>query len=120
MKVAVVEDCAPTAESLCIVLELNGHETRSASDGPAGVELAASDWRPDVALRDIWLPLLDGYGVARQIRRRPGLERLPLIAVTAYGTAADRRRGMEAGFTHYLEKPFEPTAILELLAGWKG
>ena len=67
LRVVVIEDNRATADSLCLLLELCGHEVRVAYDGLAGVR-AAQDWPPDVVLCDIGLPRLDGYGVAVALR----------------------------------------------------
>ena len=69
-RVLMIEDYADARDSLRSLLELSGHEVREAADGPTGVELALR-LQPDVVLIDIGLPGLDGYDVARRIRRRP-------------------------------------------------
>jgi two-component system CheB/CheR fusion protein len=106
LKVLVVEDYQDMADSLCLVLQLLGYDARAAYSGPDGVRMAA-EFRPDVVVSDIGLPGLDGYEVARRVRQLPGLDGVLLVAVTAYGSAEDRRRGREAGFDHYLVKPVD-------------
>ena len=59
---------------------------------------------------------MNGYDVARRLRRRPGLENLLLVAMTGWGQEEDRRRSQEAGFDHHLVKPVEPGALHQLLA----
>jgi two-component system, sensor histidine kinase len=108
--VLVVEDNADVRESLRLVLELGGHETELADDGPAGLAAALSR-RPDVALIDLGLPVLDGYEVARKIREHLGKGVITLIALTGYGQAHDRRRATEAGFDAYLVKPVDRAAL---------
>ena len=76
---------------------------------------AAVELRPDVIFLDIGLPGADGYAVARQVRREPGLERVVLIAMTGYGQESDRRRSEESGFSYHLVKPAEPAKVQELL-----
>jgi signal transduction histidine kinase len=114
LRVLVVEDNRDAAESMRMLLELYGHEARVAYTGPEGVT-AARQWRPEVILCDIGLPGLDGYGVAREVRRDPTLARTRLIAVTGYGQDEDRRRAAEAGFERHLTKPVEPDALQPLL-----
>jgi two-component system CheB/CheR fusion protein len=115
-RVLIVEDNQDTAESLRMLLEVHGHEVAVATTGPAGVR-AALDWRPDVVLCDIGLPGLDGYGVARELRRNPATAGLLLVAVTGYGREEDRLRSREAGFDHHLTKPVDPAELQPLLVG---
>jgi PAS domain S-box-containing protein len=114
LRVLIVEDNRDAAESLKMLLELLGHETRVASTGPEGVR-AAKDWTPDIVLCDIGLPGLDGYGVARELRLDPTTARARLVALTGYGSDDDRRRSRQAGFDHHLTKPAEPEILLGLL-----
>jgi CheY-like chemotaxis protein len=111
LRVLVIEDHKDTAASLQLLLELRGHEVRVTHSGPEGV-LAALEWRPSVVLCDIGLPGLDGYGVARELRRNPLTAQVRLVAVTGYGSEEDRRRSREAGFDLHLTKPVEPDDLL--------
>jgi CheY-like chemotaxis protein len=86
-----------------------------ANSGPDGVERAEA-WRPNVVLCDIGLPGLDGYGVARELRRKSFTTKARLIAVTGYGSEEDRRRSEEAGFHAHLTKPVDPAVLETLLA----
>jgi CheY-like chemotaxis protein len=114
-RVVIVEDNRETAESMRLLLDLAGFEVRVAYNGPDGVR-AAEEWRPDVVLCDIGLPGLDGYGVAAALRRKPGMARARLIAITAYGSDEARRRSREVGFERHFVKPVDPDVLLELLA----
>ncbi len=113
-RVLIVDDNVDGAESLAIFLQLLGLETRTAYDGPAGLE-AAEEFRPQVVLLDIGLPRMDGYEVARRIRHHPELRDVLLVALSGYGQADDKRRSREAGFDHHLVKPVPPDALSELL-----
>jgi PAS domain S-box-containing protein len=117
LRVLVVDDNKDAADSLQMVLEnQGGHSVRVAYDGAAGVA-AAQEFHPDVALLDIGLPKgLDGYEVARRIRSVPGLNRIPVVALTGYGRSEDRLRSGEAGFTAHLVKPVDPKELRDLLA----
>ena len=114
-RVLVIEDNKDAADSLSMLLSVLGHEVQVAYTGLAGVE-AAAVWLPEVVLSDIGLPGLDGFEVARRLRRQPGMEGALLVALTGYGGDDDRRRGLEAGFDHYLTKPTDPDALQRLLA----
>jgi len=71
---------------------------------------------PDVIFLDIGMPGMDGYEVARRVRRMPEGERALLIAVTGFGAEDDRRRSQEAGFDHHVTKPLDPRRLPGLLS----
>jgi two-component system, sensor histidine kinase len=108
-RVVIVEDNRDVREPLQILLDEAGHEVEVADDGERGVELIVSS-RPDVALIDIGLPLLDGYEVARRVRQRLGGAVL-LVALSGYGQPEDRRRALAAGFDAHLTKPVQIAAL---------
>ncbi len=103
------------ADSLALLLRLQGHEVRMAHDGPAALQIAAAS-RPDLVFLDIGMPGMDGYEVARRLRGEPGLRSVVLVALTGWGQGEDRRRSREAGFDHHLVKPVDPHALQRLLA----
>ena len=115
-RVLVVEDNADIRDTLGLLLTMWRHEVEFAETGPDGVRRARES-RPDVALIDIGLPGLDGYGVARQIRSMgcPWSRRVRLIALTGYGQASDREKAAAAGFDLHLLKPVDPKALENLL-----
>src|SRR5947209_4552343 len=100
-RILVIEDHHETADTLGQLLELLGHEVRIAYSGPDGVRDAAV-YLPEVVLSDIGLPGLDGYGVAEALRQNPATANVLLVATTAYGSDADRRRARDAGFDYHL------------------
>ncbi len=114
-RLLVVDDNEDAALSLAMLLRLQGHEVRVAHDGPSALEVATS-YRPDLVFLDIGMPGMDGYEVARRLRKTPGLEKTVLAALTGWGQQEDRRRTAEAGFDHHLVKPPEPKVVEELLA----
>jgi signal transduction histidine kinase/DNA-binding response OmpR family regulator len=112
--ILVVDDNVDAANSLAMVLRLEGHEVRTARDGPTA--LAASQASaPDVVLLDIGLPGMDGYEVARRLRCHPDGHQMLMVAVTGYGRDEDRARSEEAGFDHHLVKPIDFDALRPLL-----
>src|SRR4051812_42504926 len=115
LRVLVVEDCPDNRESLCLVLQLWGHTVREAADGDAALREAAA-FRPHVVLLDIGLPGRDGYQVARELRRLPGLGAASFVAVTAYGQQRDKEQARAAGFDHRLLKPCELDQLQRVLA----
>jgi PAS domain S-box-containing protein len=114
-KVLIVDDNVDGAQGLALLLQLRGHRVLLAHDGAAGLEVARAQ-RPDVVVLDIGLPKLDGYAVARELRRLPGMEGVLLIAATGYGQDEDRRRARDAGFDYHLVKPVDPSVLSKLLA----
>ncbi|HVR71656.1 MAG TPA: ATP-binding protein, partial [Vicinamibacteria bacterium] len=113
-RVLIVEDNADARESLCLFLQLVGHEVATAEDGPRGLDTLQT-FQPDVAVIDVGLPGMDGYALAHAIRQRPGGQRMCLIALTGYGQAEDQRRALDAGFDIHLTKPIDPEKIQHLL-----
>lgn len=114
-RILVVDDNVDAAESLSLLLSLEGHVVRVAYDGPAVLK-AADAFQPEVVLLDIGLPRMDGYEVARRLRERPEMEKVLLVALTGYGQDADRRRSQQAGFHAHLVKPADLGALRTLLA----
>ena len=108
-KALVIEDDANIAELLRLYLERDGFEVRTAGDGGAGLEEFRT-YQPDIVLLDIMLPVLDGWGVLREIRRD---SRTPIIMLTARSETPDKVSGLEQGADDYITKPFE---VKELLA----
>jgi signal transduction histidine kinase/CheY-like chemotaxis protein len=114
-RVLVVDDNRDAADSLAMLLRMMGHDTRTSHDGPDAIE-AASTFRPEVVLLDIGLPTMDGYEVARHIRRREWGKDMLLTALTGWGQDEDRRLSRVAGIDHHLTKPVDPAALMKLLS----
>jgi signal transduction histidine kinase/ActR/RegA family two-component response regulator len=112
-RLLVVEDNPDGREALRTLLKLWGHQVEVASDGAEGVKKALA-MRPEVALVDIGLPVLDGYEVARRVRSRLG-QSVFLVALTGYGQPHDYHLAFEAGFDAHLVKPAEPDEIRRLI-----
>jgi signal transduction histidine kinase/DNA-binding response OmpR family regulator len=119
LRILVVDDNRDAAEGTAAVLEMEGHEVRMAADGEAALA-AASDFRPDVVVLDIGLPLLDGYEVAHRLRRAPATQSVFLIALTGYGQKEDRQAAQDAGFDRHFVKPADPAALLACIHEWQG
>ena len=100
----VIEDEEDIRESMRMVLALEGHEAETASNGQEGLRFLETH-QPDVVLIDIRMPGMNGYEVARRARNLPNGDMLKLVAVTAYGSPAERARAYAAGFDVHLTKP---------------
>jgi signal transduction histidine kinase/ActR/RegA family two-component response regulator len=115
-RILVVDDNHDGAESLALLLQMQGNEVHTVYDGPEAVE-AMSQFHPDVVLLDIGLPTLNGYETARRMRALPDSCDALIIALTGWGQEEDRRRSREAGFDHHLVKPVDLQTLESLLAG---
>lgn len=107
MKILLIEDNAQNRYLVTFLLQSRGHEIIPAISGPEGIALGRQT-QPDLILLDIQLPEMDGYAVAKQLRRIPDLRDVPIIAVTSYAMMGDRERALAAGCTGYIEKPINP------------
>lgn len=115
-RVVVVDDNQDVRETLGELLRGWGHEVVLAADGAEGVDRIL-EFRPDVALVDLGLPVLDGYGVALAVRAaQRDAPRTRLIAVSGFGRDADKQRALESGFDMHLVKPAAAEALLRALA----
>jgi CheY-like chemotaxis protein len=114
-RILVADDNPDALASLTELLRLFGHEVFGAADGREALE-SAERHRPDVALLDLGMPLLDGYEVARRIRTQPWGKQTLLLALTGWGQDSDRRRSATAGFNLHLVKPVDIGRLMELLS----
>ncbi|HEV2844774.1 MAG TPA: PAS domain S-box protein, partial [Thermoanaerobaculia bacterium] len=115
-RILIVDDNSDATQTLLVLLELWGHEVRSAHDGPAALA-AAAELQPEIVLLDLGLPGMSGFEVAPELRALPGLRDVTIVAVTGYGQDEDRRKTREAGFDHHLVKPVDPDLLRKLIAG---
>ena len=114
-RVLIVDDNRDSAESLAMLLEITGNKTYMAHDGLEALE-QVEEYRPEVVLLDIGLPMLDGHEVCRRVREQPWGKDIVVIALTGWGQDDDRRKSEEAGFNGHLVKPVDYDKLLELLA----
>lgn len=114
LDVLIVEDDEDAAELMRALFAAVGHRTRVARDGISGLAEVLSQ-PPDVAFIDIGLPRMDGYEVARTIRRSDQGGNVFLVALTGYGRPEDRARALAAGFDVHLVKPLEIHRVTELM-----
>jgi CheY-like chemotaxis protein len=113
-RIMVVDDNADAAEMVTYALQTMGYTVAAAPDGPSALEVLKT-FRPEVALIDIGLPVMDGYELAQRLREGSSEGRvLKLVAVTGYGLEADRMRAREAGFDAYLVKPVDVERLAQV------
>ena len=115
-RILIVDDNQDAADSLAMMLALDGHEVRQTYAGAPALA-CLREFRPDVVLLDIGLPGMDGYEVARRIREQPDGASVRLIALTGYGQESDKSRTRAAGFDEHLIKPVELRNLHQALAG---
>jgi two-component system cell cycle response regulator DivK len=114
-KVLVAEDNAINRELLRELLEARGYTVVEACNGQEALHMLEQD-QPDILLLDIGMPVLDGFGVVREIRKNPHLASLPVLAVTAYAMQGDQEKARDSGFDGYLSKPINAAALDEQMA----
>jgi CheY-like chemotaxis protein/anti-sigma regulatory factor (Ser/Thr protein kinase) len=114
-RILVVDDNVDAADSLVMLLSLDGHDVEAAYGGAAAIE-AVRGWQPQMVFLDIGLPEMDGYEVARRLRRLDSPTPLRLIALTGYGQPEDVERSYAAGFNDHLVKPVSAQALEAILA----
>ena len=114
LRIVIADDDRDAVVTLATILQHEGHEVREVYRGSEVLRMVR-EFDPDVALIDIGMPGMTGYDVARELRHLFG-KRPTLIAVTGWKKTSDRILAQIAGFDHHLAKPFEPDALLALLA----
>ena len=113
-RVLIADDNHDSAESLAMLLRMEGHEVMVVHDGP-GALAAVGSFAPEIALLDIGMPGLNGYEVAQKIREALPASPLRLVALTGWGQHSDKARARASGFDHHFTKPVEPERLMELL-----
>jgi len=119
LRVLVVDDNVDAAETLSALFEIKGHTVATVHDGIDAVGRAQS-FLPQVVFLDIGLPGMSGYDVARELRSQQALDGVVLVALTGWGTDADRLKSDAAGFDHHLTKPVSFDEIVRLMADLAG
>jgi len=109
--VLYIEDNEQNLYLVTFLLRSNGYGVLQAREGQEGIAMAARH-QPDLILLDIQLPGMDGYSVARRLKRTSQAARAPIVALTSYALAGDREKALESGCSGYIEKPIDPDTFL--------
>jgi CheY-like chemotaxis protein len=109
-RVFIVDDNADAADTLALLLQLEGHAVHAVHSAGDAIDTIES-FGPDVALVDIGLPDIDGYELVQRLRKHPRMAAVKFVAVTGYGQLEDRRRVRDAGFDDHLVKPVSLQAL---------
>ncbi len=119
-KILLVEDHADIRRLIRMTLEFEDCEIHEAPDATAGWALARQ-LKPDLVLLDVMMPgALDGLGLCRALKADAQLRHVPVVVLSARGSAADREAGLQAGANAYLVKPFSPMQLLEMMQSLTG
>ena len=114
-RVLVVDDNVDAAETLSMMLEFLGQNTRQAHDGNKALTVAA-EFKPEVVFMDIGLPGISGHEAVARMRKDLGMTGVYMVALSGYGTEEDRRKSLYAGFNSHLVKPLDPATLPGILA----
>ena len=115
LRILEVDDSRDAAESLAMLLKLNGHTVDIANDGLLALQ-SAEQRRPDLIFMDIGMPKLNGYDAASRIRAAPWGNDITLVAISGWGQDSDRAKSKAAGFDAHLVKPVEFSALEQILS----
>jgi two-component system phosphate regulon response regulator PhoB len=116
LTILIADDEAHVVELVRVTLEDDRVRVVEASDGATALELAV-ELEPELIFLDVHLPDLSGLEVCRRLRREPGLAGVRIVMLTAAAQQDDIARGLSAGASHYLTKPFSPVRLLSLVEG---
>ena len=118
-RILLVEDHEEIWDFLSRRLKRRGYEVVVATDGQQGLDMARSE-HPDVILLDMNLPVMDGWTAAGEIRKDPGMVKVPIIALTAHAMSGDRDKALAAGCDDYHAKPVDFPRLLDQIEALVG
>jgi len=114
-RVLIVDDNVDACETLAMMLELLGQDTRQAHEGTGALK-AAQEYKPELIFMDIGLPGLTGHEIVERMRGELGMKDTYIVALSGYGTEEDRRKSLVAGFDNHFVKPLDPSSLPSVLA----
>jgi len=115
LRILVADDNLDAGETLCVLLQVMGHEVKHVADGTLAVD-AVPAFDPQLVLLDIGMPGMNGYDTCRALRAQPGGAGRTIVAVTGWGQPQDVAKAAEAGFDHHLVKPVEVDSLTQLIS----
>ncbi len=118
-KILIVDDEADIIEILQFVLESNGYECITASDGEIGLNLAR-EANPDLIILDVMMPKINGYKISRLLKYDNKYKDIPILMITARSQEEDKIIGEETGADEYITKPFNVDYVLEKVKSYLG
>jgi len=111
-RVLIVDDDPVILELVVMNFELEGHEVRTAANGPDALDQART-WGPDAVVLDVMMPGLSGFDVCQQLRDDPSTTAIPVVLLSARALGRDVEEGLAAGAAAYVTKPFDPLELVE-------
>ena len=114
-RILVIDDDPIICKMVSAVLGNAGHDVITAPDGMQGLKIVESE-RPNAIITDVMMPGIDGYEVARRLRRNPQFARIPILVLTSQSSLEEKLSAFEAGADDYMSKPFEPAELVARLA----
>lgn len=118
-KILIVDDEADIIEILKFVLETNGYECITASDGEMGLNLAR-EISPDLIILDVMMPKINGYKVSRFLKFDEKYKNIPILMLTARSQEEDKAIGEETGADEYITKPFNVDVVVQKVKSYLG
>lgn len=110
-KVLIIEDNEQNMYMISYLLENNNYEVIPVFNGIDGIN-KAKEVLPDIILLDIQLPEMNGYDIARELKKIESIKDIPIITVTSYAMAGDKEKALDAGAIGYIEKPIDPDTFI--------
>jgi DNA-binding response OmpR family regulator len=118
-KILIVEDDPSFSRAINHIIQKEGYDVITASNGMAGLRMAKGE-NPDLLILDVMLPGLDGFEICSQLRQDPLTEKLPIIMLSAKGQEIDKTTGLKVGANEYLTKPVDRALLLEKITSLLG
>ncbi len=118
-KILIIEDDPSFSRAINHIIQKEGYDVISASNGMTGLKMAKED-KPDLLILDVMLPGLDGFEVCNRLRHDPQTVGLPIIMLSAKGQDADKTTGLKVGANAYLTKPVDRAVLLDKLTSLLG
>ncbi len=115
-RILVADDDPSILRLLQLNFELEGYEVATASDGEEALAQARAS-SPDVIVLDVMMPGLDGWEVCRRLKEDEALRDVPVVLLTALGQERERRHGLAMGASEYVQKPFDPDQLVNVVKG---
>ena len=114
LSILVVDDERDTADSLAMLLRMSGHPAESAYDVSSALSFARQ-CSPYLVFLDLPVPDVDGYRLAEQLRRLPGMKDAVLVCTSGYAGSVYQKRARRVGFNYFLMKPIDPEGVVRLV-----
>jgi len=113
-RILYVEDSNIIQDAISTLLELNGYQVASASNGQEGVEMTLT-WKPDLVLMDLRMPVMDGFTAISKIKLNPSTSQIPIIVVSAWNGRKERTEAELAGAADFFVKPPDLNRLIQAI-----